>query len=47
MSLEILRQVWVFRYGEIVKPFYLEYFNDKVFLVFKDGSIYSAHLIKY
>ena len=28
--------------GRNCKTFYLEYFNDKVFLVFKDGSIYSA-----
>ena len=43
MSLENIETRFEYvRYGEIVKPFYLEYFNDKVFLVFKDGSIYSA-----
>tara|TARA_B100000787_G_scaffold108748_1_gene80882 strand:- start:2790 stop:4199 length:1410 start_codon:yes stop_codon:yes gene_type:complete len=29
------------RYGEIVKPFYLETWGDKVVLGFKDGSFYS------
>ena len=43
MSLENIETRFEYvRYGEIVKPFYLEYFNDKIFLVFKDGSIYSA-----
>ena len=43
MSLENIETRFEYiRYGEIVKPFYLEYLNDKIFLVFKDGSIYSA-----
>ena len=43
MSLENIETKFEYlRYGEIVKPFYIEYFNDKVFLVFKDGSIYSV-----
>ena len=43
MSLENIETKFEYlRYGEIVKPFYIEYFNDNVFLVFKDGSIYSV-----
>ena len=48
MSLENIETRFEYvRYGEIVKPFYLEYFNDKVFLFLKMGVFIQLSLIKY